>query len=355
MALPTNISYGTVVGQFLASIADGNDPDKLPEGVAMSGTVIFIASAQYVLDYSATPNPVTVVKTPITCPLDSNGYLCGPYVSTESPLSPGVQLVATDDPDLQPVGWTWTVMYNLTDPLGNRVNMPTQSINVPTGGTVDLTTAMNIASSGGVFITKGDPNVLTIGTVSTLSSTASATAEITGTSPNQILNLGLPQGIQGVPNVLNVGTITTLAAGSSASASITGTSPTQTLNLSVPRGDQGVQGNPGDMALVSASANITGTVTLVDSDLPSTRLRTLTGNVTFVLPTPSSSLSGTITLVLTQDATGGRTITWPANTILKWPDGIAQQPAAAANSISVVHLLWTGTTWLGMLGGKSFA
>jgi hypothetical protein len=75
--------------------------------------------------------------------------------------------------------------------------------------------------------------------------------------------------------------------------------------------------------------------------------------VTLVLPTPGATKSGTITLVLTQDATGSRTITWPAG--VKWPDGIAQQPAAAANSTSVIHLLWTGTMWLGLLGGKSFA
>jgi hypothetical protein len=72
------------------------------------------------------------------------------------------------------------------------------------------------------------------------------------------------------------------------------------------------------------------------------------------LPTsPIGLQSGTITLVLTQDATGGRTITWPAS--VKWPEGIAQQPAAAANSVSIINLLWTGTTWLGLVGGKSFA
>lgn len=118
---------------------------------------------------------------------------------------------------------------------------------------------------------------------------------------------------------------------------------------------QGPQGGPGDMSPVVGPANITGTVTLVEADLPSTRLRTLTGNVTLVLPTPvaTPARSGTITLVLTQDATGNRVITWPAS--VKWPDGIAQQPAAAANTVSVIHLLWTGAAWFGLVGGKSFA
>ena len=190
MALPTNISYGTVVGQFLASISDGPDPDKLPEGVPMSGTVTFIASPTYVIDYSATPNPVTILKTPIVCPLDSEGYVCAPYSSPDSPLSRGVPLVATDDPDLQPVGWNWTVMYNLTDPSGNRINLPNQVIDVPSGSVVDLAYAMNVAVSNGTIITKGDPNTLTVGTVT---SGPSAQVVISGTAPNQTISFVLPQ------------------------------------------------------------------------------------------------------------------------------------------------------------------
>jgi len=60
-----------------------------------------------------------------------------------------------------------------------------------------------------------------------------------------------------------------------------------------------------------------------------------------------------VSLVIRQDATGGRTITWPA--AVKWSDAIPQQPASAANSKSVIHLMWDGADWLGLLGGKSFA
>lgn len=190
MALPTNISYGTVVGQFLAALADGSDSDKLPEGVPMKGTVTFVASPTYVIDYTATPNPVTILKTPITCSLDSAGYLCSPYSASDSPLSRGVMLIATDDPDIQPVGWNWNVIYNLTDPLGNRVNLPNQSINVPAGTTVDLAYAMNIAASNGVIITKGDPNTLTVGTVT---NGPSPSVTISGTSPNQTIDFILPE------------------------------------------------------------------------------------------------------------------------------------------------------------------
>lgn len=268
MALPTNISYGTVVGQFLAAIQDSSDPDKLPEGIPMKGTVTFIASPTYVLDYSAVPNPVTILKTPIVCSLDTEGYVCSPYVAADSPLSRGVSLIATDDPDILPIGWTWTVMYNLVDPQGRAVSLPNQNISIPAGLTTDLTTVMNIAAANGTVITKGE------------------------------------------------------------------------------------QGEPGDVVGVT-TASWTGAVSLLS--YPQTYLATLTGNVTsLTLPTSPYALeSGTVTLVLTQDATGGRTVTWP--TSVKWPDGIVQQPAAGASTISIIHLLWTGQNWLGLLGGKSFA
>lgn len=115
---------------------------------------------------------------------------------------------------------------------------------------------------------------------------------------------------------------------------------------------QGPQGEPGD--LVGVTSEVWGADVVLDK-YPQTYLSTLSTSVSsMALPTsPIGMQSGTVTLVLTQDATGGRTIAWPAG--VKWPDGIAQQPAAAANTTSVIHLLWTGTQWLGLLGGKSFA
>lgn len=115
---------------------------------------------------------------------------------------------------------------------------------------------------------------------------------------------------------------------------------------------QGPQGEPGDLVGVT-SGTWSGAVVL--DKYPQTYISSLTGSVTsMALPTsPVSLQSGTVTLVLTQDVTGGRTVTWPAS--VKWVEGIAQQPAAGPNTISVFHLMWTGTQWLGMLGGKSFA
>jgi hypothetical protein len=64
-------------------------------------------------------------------------------------------------------------------------------------------------------------------------------------------------GPAGPANSLTVGTITTGAAGSSASATITGTAPNQTLNLTIPRGDAGTAGVSWQPVPMSPSA--TGT------------------------------------------------------------------------------------------------
>lgn len=134
----------------------------------------------------------------------------------------------------------------------------------------------------------GPVNVLDIGTVTTLGPEALATASITGTSPDQDVNLGIPRGarffrgsgapsggtgtdgdyyirtsngdlyvkasgswsvlinILGPANTLAIGSVTTGAAGDPAAAVITGTAPNQTLNLTIPQGVQGDQGEIGE-------------------------------------------------------------------------------------------------------------
>lgn len=74
---------------------------------------------------------------------------------------------------------------------------------------------------------------------------------------------------------------------------------------------------------------------------------TLTANLTLTLPAPTRGVS--FTLVLRQDATGGRTVTWPT---VKWPGGAAPQLTATASAVDLVSLLSVnGTDWLGFPSG----
>ena len=112
---------------------------------------------------------------------------------------------------------------------------------------------------------------LQIGTVSTLSPGSAATASITGTPEEPILNLGIPEGEQGEVGAtpdLQIGTVSTLPAGSAATAAISGTPEEPILNLGIPEGEQGVIGPTPEFSIgtvstlppaTPASASITGT------------------------------------------------------------------------------------------------
>lgn len=87
----------------------------------------------------------------------------------------------------------------------------------------------------------GPANTLTVGTVTT----GTAAATITGTAPNQTLNLVLQTGptgstgATGPANTLSIGTVT---SGTTPSATVTGTAPNQTLNLVLQQGPTGPDG-----------------------------------------------------------------------------------------------------------------
>lgn len=240
MALPTNVNYGTVVGQFLLAYADSNDSGSDPDGVPAKGSIFFRPSPAKILDSGASPNPVTILPAVVEATLDSEGYLCG--YGTDR----GIRLVATNDTDLNPTSWTWTVEFRLTAQDDTPVPISSFSIALPAGTTVDLTTVSPIPDANGTFYLTGPTgpaNSLSIGTVSTLEPGQSATAAITGTAPSQTLSLGIPKGSAAS---ISVGTVTTGAAGSSATVTNAGTSSAAVFNFSIPRGNTGATGPQGE-------------------------------------------------------------------------------------------------------------
>lgn len=102
---------------------------------------------------------------------------------------------------------------------------------------------------------QGPSGTLSMGTVTTVSASTPANAELAGTPENAILNLIIPRGIDGIiggPGPANILTIGTVSEGVEADATITGTSPAQELNLVLPQGPvgpQGPQGIPGPTTL----------------------------------------------------------------------------------------------------------
>ena len=69
---------------------------------------------------------------------------------------------------------------------------------------------------------------------------------------------------------------------------------------------------------------------------------TFTANVTSA-PVISNAVDGqTINWFITQDATGGRTITWPAS--FKWPGGVVQTLSTGANAVDLLSATYRSST-----------
>src|SRR6056297_1615079 len=256
MALPSNVDYGTVVGQFLLAYADSNDVDLFPDGVPAKGSVFFDPSPVKLLDASSSPNPVTIMPATVEAQLDADGYILG-YAGER-----GVRLVATDDADLNPQDWTWKVTFRLTDQNDVPVQIADFSFELPAGTTVDLTTVSPVPDANGTFYLvgpEGPSNVLSVGTVNTLTPEQNATVNITGTSPSQTINFGIPQGEAAT---VGAGTTTTGAEGTNASVANSGTTADAIFDFTIPRGDTGPQG---EAATISV-----GNVTTVSPTTPAT-------------------------------------------------------------------------------------
>jgi len=121
--LPAELAYGKVVARLILAVADTTDAGRLPNAQPAVGTVTFTPAN--VIVKTALPEPATVVKKPIVCGIDANGFLIDPE------LALGVWLV---------VG-VYDVSYRITD-----ASVPSHSIEVLVGNDdsapIDLTTAM---------------------------------------------------------------------------------------------------------------------------------------------------------------------------------------------------------------------
>lgn len=99
----------------------------------------------------------------------------------------------------------------------------------------------------------------------------------------------------------------------------------------------------------TATAN-TGTAYTIDLANGSLQILTLTGNCTFTFPTATSGRS--FMLLLKQDGTGSRTVTWPA--AVKWPGGSTPTITATANKGDKFIFTADGTNWYGSVGGQNY-
>lgn len=131
----------------------------------------------------------------------------------------------------------------------------------------------------------------------------------------------------------------------------------QGANSTVP-GPQGAKGDKGDPGLNAVESyvdlgNKTGAL-VVDYNAGRWQKMTLTGNVTSMTinNAPAAPLVSTLCLLVQQDATGARTITWPVGT--KWPQAGVPMISTQANWIDLVQLFTINGVWYGIIGGWGY-
>jgi len=135
--------FGKVVGQFKTIVVDSDDPDSIPDIQSLNGTIEFTLNVAKLIDASETPNPVTYGASKFIGVLDSDGYLSTPNAAGSGILYPGLWMLATDDPDMNPhINVSYTVVYKLKDAKGVLINLPSHTLAVPANSTVDLSLAI---------------------------------------------------------------------------------------------------------------------------------------------------------------------------------------------------------------------
>ena len=86
-----------------------------------------------------------------------------------------------------------------------------------------------------------------------------------------------------------------------------------------------------------------GVADTIDWTLGNKQKTKLTGNATLTFTDPGGPTSLVYRVV--QDATGSRTVTWPAT--VKWPGGVIPVLSTGANAIDIVAFYFDGTDYYG--------
>lgn len=110
-----------------------------------------------------------------------------------------------------------------------------------------------------------------------------------------------------------------------------------------------------DYSETTTQTGVTGSIT-INFETANIHRLTLNGNTTvtaFSNP-PATGKAGTLTVVVTQDGTGGRTISWPASVV--WAGALAPTMTSGASKTDVYQFITfnAGTTWYGFVGGQNF-
>jgi hypothetical protein len=126
---------------------------------------------------------------------------------------------------------------------------------------------------------------------------------------------------------------------------VVGTTDTQTLTNKTVEAGTFTNGYTEEVATANTSTAYT-----IDLAGGSVQILTLTGNCTFTFPTATAGQS--FILLLKQDGTGGRTVTWPAS--VEWPGATAPTITNTASKMDKFVFTAADSNWYGSVAGQSY-
>ena len=327
----------------------------LVDNAASGSTVTFKASGQTGVSIAANEtcfvyyNGTDYIKA-------TSDFVLGGYTSTAT--AAGTTTLTANSTLLQ--FFTGTTTQTVVLPVASTLVLGAQ-FNIHNNSTGDIT----VNSSGGNLVATVTANTTLVFTCILTSGTDAASwdADVTGfTSTLPVIRggTGLSSGTSG--GVLYYSASGTLASSAALTANKVlvgggaGAAPSATTLLgtaaAVTTGNfiQAV-----GYADTVTALGPTGATANIDVTSGNVFTATLSGNTTFTLRYPVATGSSSFTLILTNDSTAGRTVSWSGGTF-KWPGGAANlSRTTTANAIDVWFFFTPdgGTTWYGSIPMKN--